>query len=131
MKLKSSAPGEYPKFTSIGDSHSGAFIRFDQDVPGMYGPENILVLQHEGRALNIRCPAFLTRTLEQNEEHLVVGRKMTLTYVGDTPTSKGNPAKNIEVDVDSEGELVPITIAVDPPKTAEAPLTKAESEIPF
>jgi hypothetical protein len=134
MKLQTTASGGYPKFNAIGDKHGGAFVRFDTGIQGKFGTEDVLVLQSEGRALHVRCPAMLSRTLQENIKLLVPGRHVELEYVADIPTTKGNPAKQIDVDVDIDGPLEPITVSVaDPKKPAEpvAAQTDATDDMPF
>jgi hypothetical protein len=99
MRLQTSSKS-FPKFSAVGDKFSGTFVSFEQDVSGKFGPESVVVLEKDGIEQRIRCPASLVRTLNDHRDHLIPGSAMVLEYVRDIPTSKGNPAKIIEVDIE-------------------------------
>ena len=100
MKL-SSGQTRYPKFTNVGDSVRGRFVRFQEAVPGKFGPENTLTLE-DGDELQVRCPASLAKTLKNNLSVLQPGVMVMVTFVKSVPTNKGNPAKIFDVEVDPD-----------------------------
>jgi hypothetical protein len=124
MKLQSNTK-QYPKFVNIGDTHEGALVSVQFDRPGTYGPETLIVLSHEEQELTVRCPSSLSRTLKDNQALLVPGSYVRLEYVRDVPTSKGNPAKIIDVDVEplAEGFVAKTRTAPEP--------SDADDSIPF
>jgi len=97
MKLESSTPISYPKFRKVGDAVTGNFISYQADVPSKFGPENVLTLQGDQGKLVIRATANLSRTLRANLPDLP-GTRLTVTYVGDTPSKKGFPVKLFDVE---------------------------------
>lgn len=111
MMLKSNTAVSYPKFKKLGDSVTGVFVSYEEDVPSKFGKENLLTLDGDEAKLIIRTPTNLSRTLRQNLPSLP-GKRLTVTYTGDAPSKKGNPVKLFTVDA--------VQVAVPPMPTVAA-----------
>jgi hypothetical protein len=90
----------FPRFTNIGDSVSGTFESYVENVPSNFGPENILSLRgDQGETIIVRCKVNLSRTIREHRDSLP-GKRLTITFYGEHPSTKGNPTKLFHVDVD-------------------------------
>ncbi|HYD55144.1 MAG TPA: hypothetical protein VEA99_21085, partial [Gemmatimonadaceae bacterium] len=126
MMLKSNTAVSYPKFKKLGDSVTGVFVSYEENVPSKFGNENLLTLDGDEAKLIIRTPTNLSRTLRQNLPCLP-GKRLTVTYTGDAPSKKGNPVKLFAVnaeEVQRGAPVVPTAAANSPdPWLAEVPPT--------
>ena len=95
MELTSS--GSFFKFQHIGDSIEGLYVSFASGVSGKFGPEDQLILEANGVNTMVRCSKALSRTISDNLKKLP-GKVLTITYVSDKPTNKGNPMKVFKVE---------------------------------
>ena len=105
MKLKDKTPrgdanSMFVKFTTIGDSCEGEFVEFNEDVPSRYGDEDNLILRGDKGPLCIRCPTKLKAIVKSNLESFVRGARVKVTFTAEIPSSKGNPMKDFDVEVD-------------------------------
>ncbi len=101
MRLTSSKSVEYFKFKDIGDTVTGAFLSFERDVAGTFGPENILTLKGAHGRIVIRATANLAAILGENASRLA-DRQLTITLAALKPTSKGSALKVYNVEIDDE-----------------------------
>lgn len=102
MLLKPSTAVSYPKFKKHGDSVTGVFVKYEEDVPSQYGKENLLTLQGDHMKYIIRATTNLSRTIRAHLDTLP-GKRITVTYTGDLPSKKGNPVKLYEVTAEETG----------------------------
>ena len=102
MKLKSKSNGQsmFVKFENIGDSCEGEFVEFNEGVPSRYGDEDNLILKNDRGPLMVRCTTKLKAIVKDNIELFVRGATVRIKYTADIPTTKGNPMKDYEVDVE-------------------------------
>jgi hypothetical protein len=97
MNLKSSSAKCYPKFPKLGDSVTGDFISYEENVPSQFGSENLVTLQGPEGKLIVRTPTNLSRTLRENLDALP-GKRLTITFTREVPSRKGKPVKVFCVD---------------------------------
>jgi hypothetical protein len=104
----------FVKFTDIGDSVEGTFVSFEENVPSKFGDETQLLLKGADGPKMVRCTTKLASIIKDNIKLFVKGANVKITFTSEVPTTKGNPMKDYEVDVE--------------PPTAGA---KADEDIPF
>lgn len=101
MKLESSEfSKQFVKFRELGDKVSGRFVLLDPARATPFGPKTVLELQSEEFGQQeITCPTSLARILIDNRAKLLPGVVLTIEFVRTIPTTKGNPAKIFDVDI--------------------------------
>jgi hypothetical protein len=118
MKLEAPLSNKYVKFTTIGDTVRGLFVRYEENIAGTFGPENNLTLKiKDGSEAVINCKSDLARKIGANVDK-IVGRVLEITYVSDLKiVGRPQPMKIFDVDVsDPKGGV----------KAAPAPAAKTE-----
>lgn len=115
----------FVKFTEIGDTVTGEFVEYQQDVPSRYGDECNLILKNNSGPKSIRCPKKLKQIIEDNLDAFVEGSIVTVTFTDEIDTGKGNPMKDFDVDVEP-----PKTRGKGKAKTDPAP-APADDDAPF
>lgn len=104
MKLEPNANSMslYPKFRKPGDVVEGGFVSFTLQVPGNFGPEDVLMLSREdGAPLNVRCSAMLSACFRDNPPP-PLGARVRIEFTHTTPNTKGKPTKHYTVEVAEE-----------------------------
>lgn len=107
MKLAASQSSGslYPKFVTVGDVIEGRFVQFRTQVPGTFGPEDVLSLEREdGAPLTVRCSAMLSAVFRDNPDAVSPGQWVKMTFTHTTPNKKGQPTKHYDVDVADPAE---------------------------
>jgi hypothetical protein len=107
VKLDSSSGVLYPKFKTVGDVVTGDYIKYEEGVPGKFGPENRLTLQGERGKLIVRTPTNLSRTLRENLPTLP-GKRLTIRFASEAPSKKGYPVKVFTVDAEEVQPAAPV-----------------------
>lgn len=98
MQLVSSSSNSFFKFKTVGDKIAGQFVSFKERQPGRFGEEDVLVLAAADGPTTIVCKTHLSRIISENRDALP-GQYLSIEYVGEQPSSKGNPMKLFRVDV--------------------------------
>ena len=130
MKLEApkNEDSKYVKFTEIGDSITGLFVSYEENVPGTFGPETKLTLKlRNGDEKIVPCKTDLKSKLGANKEK-IVGKVLTITFVEKKPIpGKPQPMKVFDIDVQERGAKAAPSKPKAPPMTTETDEAEAEA----
>lgn len=104
MKLKAksdNANSMFFKFESVGDCAEGEFVEYQKNVPSRFGDETILTLRGKRGPLVIRCTSKLEQIIDDNLAEFVKDAHVKITFTREVPTTKGNPMKDYDVELDA------------------------------
>lgn len=100
MKLQAKNNSMFVKFESIGDSCEGTFVEFNADVPSRFGVEDQLHLRGANGPLMVRCQTKLAAIIKDNLDKFLPASHVKIVFTKEVPTTKGNPMKDFDVEVD-------------------------------
>jgi hypothetical protein len=86
-------------------------------VPSRYGDEDQLIMKDDTGPIMIRCTSKLSAILKDNLGVIVRGSWLKITYTADVPTTKGNPMKDYDVDVEPPTAARQAQLAAEEPSS--------------
>lgn len=106
MKLEpeKSASNRYVKFKAEGDMVRGIYVRLDQEKSPWGIRPKLILKREDGHEIEVNLTENLAATLRKHEALLKKGPVVTIKLVELVPSSKGNPFKRFEVEVDGVPE---------------------------